>query len=293
MHLRKHSDQGFDDFVRERKRVRAKLGPKESVLGYENQALRELEQVEAREVREQQLTREVHDFFAEATKQAAAIVEKVSQEAQEEQGQRLQTEVEGFLIDALSRMNTFVVSAMQKRKNENIAETQVEPDVKHLVGPELDEFRYAGTPEARDAHIGQDPFATPVEEVQAEFRAVVAELEGKQPKTASIDEHLVAEASEDEDDAYESEGVDEEYSQYDYSEEEEAELEEVEHVEPEPQPTTHSEAAAPPEQEGSDPDAELETFKNALKALVRQGVMQREEARAAWLARLESMGRRG
>ena len=68
----------FDAFRRDRKKVRAMLGPQNSVLGYENQALRELEQVEAREVREQQLSREVHDFFAEATKQAASIVEKVS-----------------------------------------------------------------------------------------------------------------------------------------------------------------------------------------------------------------------
>src|SRR5690606_2533202 len=76
MQPRNNTDQ-FDAFRSERKRVRAKLGPQTSVLGYENNALRELEKVEAREVRDQQLTREVHDFFAAATRQAAAIVEKV------------------------------------------------------------------------------------------------------------------------------------------------------------------------------------------------------------------------
>src|SRR5690606_28484986 len=115
-----------------------------SVLGYENNALRELEKVEAREVRDQQLTREVHDFFAAATRQAAAIVEKVSLDAEEQATERMQGEVEGFLIDTLSRMNGFIMTVMQKRRNGNVAETHVEPDLKHLVGPELDEFRYEG-----------------------------------------------------------------------------------------------------------------------------------------------------
>jgi hypothetical protein len=39
--------------------------------------------------------------------------------------------------------------------------------------------------------------------------------------------------------------------------------------------------------------AELERFKGALKALVRQGVMNRDEARAAWQARLASLGLQG
>ncbi|HEB52106.1 MAG TPA: hypothetical protein ENI87_02500 [bacterium] len=260
MHLRKHTDTGFDDFYRERKRVRAKLGPQKSVLGYENQALKELEQVEEREVREQQLTREVHDFFAAATRQAAAIVEKVSHDAEREASERLQGEVEGFLIDALSRMNNFIVTVMQKRRNANVAETQIEPDVKHLVGSELDEFRLEGSGEARDAHLGKDPFDTSVEEVQREFRAVVADGEEEEP-AASIDEHLVAEALSEETDETEHAGD-----------------------------ATHSEADASVETETT-PEEELEAFKSALKALVRQGVMQKDEARAAFKARLEALGR--
>jgi hypothetical protein len=37
----------------------------------------------------------------------------------------------------------------------------------------------------------------------------------------------------------------------------------------------------------------LERFKGALKALVRQGVMSRDEARAAWQARLQALGLAG
>ncbi|MCK5943299.1 MAG: hypothetical protein KAI24_15065 [Planctomycetes bacterium] len=273
--LRQNNDD-FDAFRRDRKRVAAKLGPQGSVLGYENQALRELEQVEAREVREQQLTREVHDFFAAATKQAASIVEKVSHDAEQETGERVQTEMQGFLMDALTRMNTFIVTAMNKRQNVNVAEAQVEPDLKHIVGPDLDGFRYEGTPEVREAHIGQDPFATPVEDVQREFRAVVAEMEGEVPEPAPIEDHLVAEAVE-----YGTQEVPEELVGGDAA------------AEPAPA-ETHSEMlaqAVEDEEPAPTVEEELETFKNALRALVRQGVMQREEARAAWNARLVALGR--
>lgn len=263
----------FDAFRRDRKKVKAKLGPQSSVLGYENHALRELEQVEAREVREQQLSREVHDFFAAATKQAASIVEKVSHDAEQEADTRLQVEMHSFLMDALSRMNNFVVSAMNKRQDVNIAETRVEPDLKHLVGPELDEFRYEGSPEARDAHIGQDPFATTVEDVQAEFRQVMSDMDEVEPSAAPIEDHLVAEtvAEAVAEAAPEEPVAPEEPPQAELAEEVAEEI-----VDEEPEPSI---------------EEQLETFKSALKALVRQGVMQREEARAAWNARLVALGR--
>lgn len=291
MQPRKNTDQ-FDDFRRERKRVRAKLGPQQSVLGYENSALRQLELQEAEEVRDQQLTREVHDFFAAATRQAAAIVEKVSHDAEEQACERMQGEVQGFLMDTLSRMNGFIMTVMQQRQNLNVAETHVEPDVKHLVGSELDEFRYEGSPEVRDAHIGQDPFATPLEDVQREFRAVVADRDGEQQAPESIDGHLVAEVCDgDSADgmAAEAEG--------------DAMLAESKYEQPAPaqsgstEQSTRDDANEDTHSEIGDDEPvptveeELETFKGALKALVRQGVMQREEARAAWNARLQAIAR--
>ncbi|MGB3970170.1 MAG: hypothetical protein WBO45_25775, partial [Planctomycetota bacterium] len=188
MTVRKFSDQGFDDFRKERKRMRAKLGP-QGGHAYDNQALRELEQVEAREVREQQLTREVHDFFAAATKQAASIVERVARDVQQVTGERVEQEMESFLIDSLARMNTFVLTVLHQRRG-GIAETHVEPSIGNLVGAPLDEFRFAGTADVGDKHIGQDPFATPVDEVQREFREQVAPRDdggGAVP----IDQHLV------------------------------------------------------------------------------------------------------
>ncbi|MBL8732511.1 MAG: hypothetical protein JNN13_09100 [Planctomycetes bacterium] len=273
MAIRNQQD-GFDDYRRERRRQQVRMGPTGSVLGYENSALRELEQVEERETRDRQLTREVHDFFAAATKQAASIVEKVAHHAQVEAGERLEQEMESFLIDSLSRMNTFVVTALQGRRNAQVAETQMEPTVANIVGPVLDEFRWEGTAEVLDKHIGQDPFATSVEDVQREFRAQIGEVEGVDAGAATpIEDHLVAEVQSPPDEAPPEASA--------------------AAAEPEPGPEAAATAAAAPAAEPElDPAQELERFKSALKALVRQGVMNRAEASAAWQARLQALGYR-
>lgn len=321
MQLRKNIDQ-FDKFRRERQRVRAKRGNQNSIPGYESSALRELEQQEAAEERDQQLTREVHDFFAAATRQAAAIVKKVSHDAEEQACERMQGEVEGFLIDTLSRMNSFVKTVMHQQQDDSVAETHVEPDVKHLVGYELDEFRYEGSPAARDAHIGQDPFATPIEDVQRDFRAVVAESDCEDEVPESIDGNMVAEVCDYYTQIVPAEDPDEISTEHGSMTEElptEAVIEApvieasviqnfvVEHPvdEEEAAPEQAPETEQLVSEDGSDStfsefhndeptpttEDELETFKSALKALVRQGVLQREEARAAWNARLQAVER--
>lgn len=266
MHTRS-SDQGFDNFRRERKRIQSKMGGSTRVLGYENDALRELEAVELREVRDQQLTREVHEFFASATKQAAGIVERVAKDAQVETGERIEQEMESFLIDALARMNTFVVTVLQQRRAP-VAEQSMEPKVANLVGQPLDEFRWAGTADVGDKHIGQDPFATDLDDVRREFRAVADEAAGTAGKApAPIEDHLVGQQHP-----------------------------EVETAAATAAPTavaapTESAAAAEPVVEDA-AVLELERFKGALKSLVKQGTMTRDEARAAWQTRLQALGRR-
>lgn len=269
--LRQTTDE-FDAFRRDRKKAKARLGPQASVLGYENAALRELEQVEAREVREQQLSREVHDFFSEATKQAATIVEKVAQDAEQEVDVRLQDEMRGFLVDAMARMNSFVVSTMDREGRAGVAETDLEPDIKHLVGPDLDGFRYAGTPACRDAHIGQDPFETAVADVQAEFRERVAGASGDAPVPGDAVAVCAPQIVQD-DRVEEEEGA-----------QERGQVEGVAASGEEQDAREAVEAAVAP-------DEELEQFETALKALVRQGVMQPDEARAAWQARISRCGR--
>lgn len=267
--------------------MRAKIGPQPSALGYENQALRELEQVEAREIQDQRLTREVHDFFAMATRQAAAIVERVSRDAQQEAGQKVEQEMESFLIDALARMNNFVLTVLH-HKRAGVAETQMEPSLGNLQDGSLDEFRWSGTAEGTDKHIGQDPFAIDLEDVRREFRSAVGEG-GEGPAVAvPIDQHLVAAVSEDDAEAAPSETTPSEAA------------EEVAPAAPPPKvavqkeaPATSSVAAKAPASAPAAGNDDLERFKGALKALVRQGVMSRDEARAAWQARLATLGQQG
>jgi hypothetical protein len=263
------SDQGFDSFRRERKRLQSKIGTGNRVLGYENETLRELEAVEQREVRDQQLTREVHEFFASATKQAATIVERVAKDAQVEAGQRIEQEMESFLIDALARMNSFVVAVLHQRRAP-VADQQMEPKVGNLVGQLLDEFRWAGTAEVGDKHIGQDPFAIDVDDVRREFKAVAAEAAAaKEGAPSPIEEHLVADVAPPSAETAESAAP------------------------PPPAPARVADAGpaeTPREDLGPTPQEELERFKAALKSLVKQGTMTREEARAAWQTRLQSLG---
>lgn len=292
MTVRNFSDQGFDDYRRERKRMRAKIGPQPSALGYENQALRELEQVEAREIQDQRLTREVHDFFAMATRQAAAIVERVARDAQQEAGQKVEQEMESFLIDALARMNNFVLTVLH-HKRAGVAETQMEPSLGNLQDGSLDEFRWSGTAEGTDKHIGQDPFSIDLEDVRREFRTQVGESADGPAVAVPIDQHLVAAVS----DAAEEPAS-------------EAKAEPARAAKPavaapkaaasaaapkvEPAAAAGAMASMPTAAAGQGtPDGDLERFKGALKALVRQGVMSREEARAAWQARLQTLGQKG
>ncbi len=277
MTIRNMADQGFDDFRKERKRLQNRLGPQASALGYENHALRELEQAEAQEVRDQQLTREVHDFFAAATRQAAAIVNRVSRDVIQETGAKVEQEMESFLIDSLARMNTFVLTVLHQRRGP-VAETHVEPRIGNLVGETLDEFRWAGTAEVGDKHIGQDPFATAVDDVRREFRQQVSAAAVMAGDAAvPIDEHLVATVQ----GTPAAEPVPTTLAAA---------------MPSPPEPMARTTAAMPPPAPAPAPAptataaaADLERFKGALKALVRQGVMSREEATAAWQTRLQTV----
>lgn len=260
----KHGDSGFEAFRRERQRLRAKVGNVTSG-NFSSDALRELEAVEAREERDQQLTREVHDFFAAATRQAAGIVERVSREAEAEVGQRLEREVESFLIDALARMNGFVLGVLQQRRG-TVAEQRLEPSVQNLVGQPLDEFRWAGTAELPDRHIGQDPFATAVSAVRGELRGAEAAAahSGAGPAAGSPVAAPDAEAA----------------AVADPTGSAQVEAPAVE------RPGAASETPIP----AGDGKTGLAAFQEALRGLVRSGTMTQEEARAAWQTRLRAMG---
>ena len=158
--------------------------------------------------------------------------------------------MEAFLRDAMERVSALVGQLLQQHGGEGtIAQAELEAKLGNL-GRTLDTFRWAGTANGADKHIGQDPFATDVDEVVREFRGQLPAVE----PAADIEEHLVAQTAEEQD-----------------------------------APSEDSAAAMALEMTPT-PEQELERFKGALKALVQQGTMTRDEARAAWQTRLASLG---
>lgn len=263
-----NSDQDFDRYRRQRIRHQRVAG--EGDNPYENSALRELEAVEAREVRDQQLTREVHEFFASATKQAATIVERMAHDVVAEADVRVEKEMEAFLVESFARMNTLVLTMLQKRQG-NGGEEKLEPNVNRIVGQALDGFRWEGTAELQDKHIGQDPFAIDLDDVRRELLDSCGDGDTRgQDGAAPIAEHLVA-------------AVEPQFEEVAEPIDTEPALD-VERVDDESRPTPAPAAAV------SGREDELERMKQALKSLVRQGTMTRDEARAAWAKRLESLG---
>ncbi|MHC5065528.1 MAG: hypothetical protein ACYTG5_16310 [Planctomycetota bacterium] len=150
-------DSGFEDYRRERKKHRLNSGPRRD-LGKNSKVLQELEAVEIDEARNQQLTREVHDFFSDATRTAAGIVQKVSADQEHQIEDQLHEEMAEFLATTIRRAQEFV-TLIQVTSKPNLAETEIQANMHNLVGEALDQFRAEGTAQLSDKHLGLDPFA--------------------------------------------------------------------------------------------------------------------------------------
>lgn len=277
------ADPGFESYRRERQR-RKNQGPKEGQPEAPD-ALKELLEVEAREERDRVLTRDVQEFFDSATRVAANIVGRVATTAKSEVESKLTREMEEFLADALHRLEQVVVNVVARAQGPE-ANQEVQPQMRNLVGHLLDEFRNAGTA-AATKHLGQDPTATDLEHVQAEFRAnrpagpghdgplvPVSNLEaiGKVPPAhtstqakpvADMAEHLAAQTDKTpsptpQDGAQRRSG----------------------------KPTSAKVAGQPKPTSPTQMTPELEQWKAYLTREVQQGRMTRDEARAAWQQRV-------
>lgn len=264
----------FEKFRRERqKRRQQNAEPARRFDG--NDALREIERVERKEMQDRQLTRDVHDFFASATQTAASIMEKVAHTAKTEATERLTGEMEEFLLDACRRMNTLVADVVGHARG-RVAEERVEAQVHNIVGQPLDGFRSAGTANLADRHLGQDPFEVDVEAVCREFRELLGKREVAPP--VPVDAAADAPAPPDEVPAPAPE----------------ARAEPAGAAAP-ATPTavaTRAPVAAAPvatANRAAQVDAELRKFQATLKQLVRDGTMTREEARAAWQTRVQAL----
>lgn len=147
-------DSDFEAFRRERNYRRRQQTPTDRPEG--NRAVWEaIEEREEQEMRNQLINAEVDDFFSDATRLAANIVKKVSEHHDQEISDQLRAELEEFLLESI-RHATNMVNRLPT--DSNIAEKVVEPNLRNLETREIDEFRAEGTAQLDDKHLGQDLF---------------------------------------------------------------------------------------------------------------------------------------
>lgn len=155
-----HTDwqRSFEEYRRDRTARRLQDGQAHRPLGPNADVLQELEAAERRELLNARLTREVQDFFEDATRTVATLVKQVTAEEEQSCAERIRSEMEDFLEDVIRRAESFM-QALRVDEDPR-AEAHLEPRLGNLVGRPLDAFRHEGTAELADKHIGQDPFKT-------------------------------------------------------------------------------------------------------------------------------------
>lgn len=178
MKQRASQDAGFEQYRKERKLRKAQNAAASGEPRKGTSVARLIDAAEAKEAHDQQLTREVHEFFADATRTAASIVEKFHERKSSEHVSKVGDEMQEFLQQAIQRAQTFV-EKLRSQGPTREAERHLMAQMQNLVGPLLDHFRNEGTAAVTDKHIGKDPFR------------VACDPEDR----ADIEEHLVAEVA--------------------------------------------------------------------------------------------------
>lgn len=310
----------FETFRRERNMRRRQVTSTERPAGNKD-VWAQLEAKERSDLQDQILNAEVDDFFADATRLAADIVKRVADNREEEVSEKLISEMEEFLFESIRHATNMVRNLdCDVAERTGAAEATLAANMKNLDGPELDEFRAEGTAQLRDKHFGQDPFSADLDvsggerqetasedlssprmqisegelaldfgsdtneefaapEFESGFSAVedpgesepfepTGELEMSEPEADSERDDLPLAALYDADGELEAEHSDEE----------------SEHLEPAADEEPEDLTEAPPSASGED----RERVRAALLLLVKQGVMTKDQARAAYRARVES-----
>lgn len=261
---RKDSSSSFERFRRERAakgQVRS-VGSGSSVA---NEALRELEAYENKEMEEERLRSEVTEFFDQANRQAAVLVDKVARAEREQSSSQLSEEMQAFLSETMRRMTQLVTRVMNSDPTGRIAEANLDASMSTITGPVLDGFRQEGTSETSVNHIGKNPLAVDLAALRREIDAILAE-EGPAPEVVpekplramvDVEAHPIV-------DLMKHEGT----------------------------PAGKADSASTPEATPSGAsvgkpafDQETIRFREVLRGLVRKGLMSEEEARSAWYAR--------
>ncbi len=270
----KGTDPDFEAYREERNYRRRQRTKTERPGGSDNKVWEELNAQEEHEIQDRMLTRQVHDFFSDATKMAADIVTKVTEKHEEDVSAQLRDEMEEFLRDTIRRAAEFIEVL---DKSGELGEEILEADMKNLVGRALDGFRAEGTAQVEDKHLGQDPFATELDSTTGSGqREDTDEADNDLLPTQHIDESELkleppSPAGEGSDFAEGFVGEAKAQRQLDNPQEEQAEQEEqAKPAEQEEKPATTLSGA------------DKVKLREALKTMVRQGLMSKTEARETY-----------
>jgi len=179
MKQRTDQDAGFEQYRKERKLRRAQNAAAKGEVREGASVARLIDAADAKEAHDQQLTREVHEFFSDATRTAASIVQKFHERKTVEHVSKVADEMQEFLQQAIHRAQNFIEKIRAQGPTRE-AERHVVAQMQNLVGPLLDHFRSIGTAAVADKHIGQDPFLVPAADEER----------------TDIEDHIVAEVAE-------------------------------------------------------------------------------------------------
>ena len=154
------SDPSFEQFRRSRKlgQIHGKMAEGPGGRG----VLKEIESHERLEVLQQRLQREMNEFFGEATRLAAGILQSLKQEKAQELSEQVYAEMEGFLRESARKAEMLVSRLRETAARNGVAVADVETSLTNLTTKDLDRFRAAGTANLADKHIGKDPMAQPL-----------------------------------------------------------------------------------------------------------------------------------
>lgn len=272
-------DSSFEKYRRDRTFRRLQSAGDKRGDGRSSSVLQQLEAAERSELRSETLSREVHEFFADATRTAAGIVQNISENHEQEADRKIRRDIEDFLQDVIRRAEVFM-TVLHANREPGAQQTEVETTLRNILGPRLDGFRAEGTARLGDKHLGQDPFGTPIElrgdaesgeEADGEPEAPESGSSAlRQPEPIPGDDQPAAEGW------VETDPIDPMQPP--------AKVDKAPQPAPraaaKPAPRTPPEAAAMLPGLPSDP----EKLRTTLKALVLNGVLDREQAQAMYRA---------
>lgn len=148
-------DSEFEAFRRDQKMRRRKKVQTYRPAGHD-QVRDAIEASEAHDLQDRVINAEVDDFFSDATRMAATIVQRVTRGRERELTDQLRHEMEEFLAESIRHATSLMKSL--PLGGENHGETHLDANLKNLDGRELDAFRAEGTAQLEDKHLGKNLF---------------------------------------------------------------------------------------------------------------------------------------